>query len=175
MGMIWLIAKKLKTFHFYKKSIDTLVLKVPVIGPLITQTFVLNFLQSLALLTQNGVHLVTALHTVCGNMHNKAIKKQFDQLITKIDAGHSLTNAVKKYPGYFEQDVIAIITVGEQSGKLGLMMAKAAQVCREKINRKLFYITTVFQPLLMIILGLLIVALIVAVYVPIFNISYAVA
>lgn len=74
----------------------------------------------------------------------------------------------------FSQDVIAMITVGQESGQLIEMLQKIATMYHEKVKRQLTLSTAALQPILMIILGLLITALIFAVYGPIFNLASAI-
>jgi type II secretory pathway component PulF len=73
----------------------------------------------------------------------------------------------------FTQELIAMVQVGEESGKLSSMLQQAAQVYYENVQRSVSFLTTIFQPMLIIILGLLIALLIFSIYLPVFNLAGA--
>ena len=158
-----------------KLFVDSLFMRLPVLGQLSQKIVIMYWLQSLGLLLQHGVHIVTALNSITPCVSNEALKNQLHSFAQQIDKGNSLNATAQSMPSLFTPELCAIIAVGEESGKLGIMFLKAADVYKKNIERTLLYISTIFQPALMIILGLLIVGLIISVYVPIFDMSYAIA
>ena len=114
------------------------------------------------------------MHTIRDSFDNTVIKKHIDSIAEEITKGYALSSIMQRHSVLFTPDVVAIITIGEESSSLGLMFSRLALHYKEQLNKKLSIITTVIQPVLMIILGLFITFLIFAVYMPVFNLSYAI-
>ena len=147
---------------------------MPYVKDIIYDTQRAWFLDSLALLVRGGMPLVPALSVAERSCVNSKI---FSYLITiekSVAAGTPLSIALEQCPGgLFSPETIAVIAVGENVGQLGAALETAADVSRTRATRSIAFITTVVQPLLFIILGLLIMLLILAVYAPIFTLSWA--
>lgn len=155
-----------------KTLYDHLVLKIPFIGMLKKRAAALRIFRSVALLLQGGMQLVSALTISHGLLKNKQLELWFDDIIQAVQSGASLSNALARYQGrWFDQDAIAIISVGEESGSLSTMLERVSHIYEESINRILATMSILIQPLLMIILGLLIALLVFAIYIPIFNMA----
>lgn len=155
-----------------KKYIDYYSLKIPIIGSLLYYRIVSQWLRSLALLLKGGVQLVPALKIAPHGIKNAVIHQACADLIDRVRAGNSLSAAMMHHENrFFEDEITALIAIGEESAALDRMLAQAADMYQAKVQRILLLITTLFQPLCMIIMGLLITALIFAVYLPIFNLA----
>jgi type IV pilus assembly protein PilC len=155
-----------------KKWSDRLLLRSPWIGSLLEKVYVVQFLQSLALLLQGGIALVPALEITHRSMRNLYVKDQIGSLLKKVQNGQSLGDAMQSsQPTFFAQDLILLTIVGEQSASVSMMMQRAAQIYQKQIEQKIAKYTIILQPLLMIILGLLVATLIFAVYMPLFNLA----
>jgi type II secretory pathway component PulF len=171
------------TFFVIKKIIfktnmggifDSSIFKVPLFGRLLLESKITYFLQACSLLMHGGVPIVIALENARINVTNTYLHKIFKTIQTEVDKGKSLSSVMHNYPALFSSDIIALIRVGEESATLNAMIDKAVHVYRANVGRKLHVLTTVFQPLLMIFLGFMIMALILSVYIPIFDLSYAI-
>ena len=145
---------------------------MPLVGSLIKQSSLVYFLQSLSILLQNGICLlpaVTIARTIIGNLY---LQNALIFLEKDIDAGMQLSDAMSRVSiNFFEQDLIAMVRIGQESAKMGFILSKAAQFYQDKADHSIAFFTTVFQPLLMIVLGLLIMLLIFAIYIPVFTLS----
>jgi len=151
---------------------DRLILKIPFIGTLKKRAAALRIFRSVALLLQGGMQLVPALTISRSLLKNKQLEDWFDDIIQAVESGASLSNALARYQGrWFDQDAIAIIAVGEESGALPTMLERVAHIYEDGINRILATMSILIQPSLMIILGLLIALLVFAIYIPIFNMA----
>ena len=151
---------------------DTVLLKVPLIGQLVKNSSLTYFLRSAAMLVTSGMHVVPALAIAKKSVSNEVLSRQFEEIYHDVQSGYSLSQAmVNREQDFFDAELIALISVGQESGKLGLLLSKAAAVYQEKVNNQLTFIVVMVQPLLMIILGLLITSLIFAVYMPILSLS----
>lgn len=157
-----------------KHAFDKIIFKIPIFGNVLLESKITYFLQSSGLLLHGGVPIVRALEIATNNVSNSFLQSIFFIIQQEINQGKNLSAIMVDYPKLFKPDVIALIRVGEESAKLNIMIDKAAQVYRARVGRKLHFLTTIFQPMLMIFLGFMIMALILSVYIPIFDLSYAV-
>jgi type II secretory pathway component PulF len=158
-----------------REVFDKMVLMVPGVRLFVLRGIGFHFLQSLAMVLQGGMRLVPALRIASHGVSNSVVKQSIDQLINDVSSGLSLSSAsMRCYEGLFSGDVIALMRVGQETGNLGALIKKASDLYKVKIERSLSFVSTVFQPLLMIILGLLVALLIFAVYVPILSLSSAI-
>jgi len=136
------------------------------------ETFLVHFLRSISMMLKGGVRLVPAIHIASSSIKNNNIKLCVEKLEHDVSAGSSLSQAMIDYGGkLFPQDLIAIVKVGEETARLDVMLDKAADMYRQKISRSILFFTTIFQPFLMVMLGLLITLLIFAIYIPIFGLA----
>lgn len=147
------------------------LLALPLIGDVVKNITFVYFFQSLALLTQTGVHLVTALALARDTIGITILKNKISLLCEAIEQGNSLSGALQNHHDLFSEYVVAMLAVGQESGCLPFIFNQVSLVYKEQINRILTIIATLIQPLLMVILGLLITMLICALYVPLFNLS----
>lgn len=159
-----------------KQHKDYYLLKVPVVGNLIEQQNMVQWLRSLALLLKGGMQLVPALHIAQHALKNRELKRSCGQLIQQVEAGNALSAAMAYQENlFFNDELIALLFVGEESNTLDTMLSQAAALYESQMQRTLTFITLLLQPLLLIIIGLLITALIFAVYVPIFSMATIIA
>lgn len=161
-----------KQYKAGKQFFDRCFIKFP-----LTRMFVINktfalFFQSLSLLLAGGIPLVQAFKIAKESIENDLIKRELDAMEGAINAGDSFAQVLAHYP-YLGNDVIALIQVGQESGTLPQIMTRISLIYQQRLIRILSRITLLMQPLLLLILGLLISALILALYSPIMTFSYA--
>lgn len=158
-----------------KKKWALWVMRMPGIKILVVQSSIAYFLQTMATLLAGGMQLPAALSIAKKSITNSYLQDQITYLIQEVEAGASLSSAMAQHPHHlFSHDVVAMVAVGEESGRLHTMLARIAMQYQERVKRLLVTVTTVFQPLLLIILGLLTALLIFAVYLPILQFSHTV-
>jgi len=152
--------------------VEKLFLKLPVVGTIIKQSFLVYFLRSISMLLESGVRLIPAIIISKKTLGNSLLRQHIEGLEQEISDGNSLSQSMEDYHALlFSQDVVSLVRVGEEIGRLDVMLKKAANMYQDKVDRSILFFTTIFQPLLMILLGLLITLLIFAVYVPVFNLA----
>lgn len=154
-----------------KKKVDERVLALPYVGSLVRHIAIVNCLRSLSLLLQGGMSLVPALCIAKEAVSNSYIKNLLNDIIEQVRGGQDLSRAMQSKSELFSQDIIMLVTVGQETGCLQEMVARAADMYAQKVQRALQRFTFTVQPLLMIVLGLLVAALICAVYMPLFNLA----
>lgn len=149
---------------------DRLYVQAPYFGYVYRTHYAFHVLQALGLLLERGVPIIPALEAVRTIAHNTVIKERIDQSV------HDITHGISVSQAFFETTLIdeegmCLLEIGQATGKLGTMMLQAAQMYKEIVYRALATVTTLIQPMLMLILGLLIVWVIAAVYMPILSLS----
>jgi len=164
--------------RWYKKTrkgselLDKIILKLPWVGDLVKNSSIVYFLQSVSMLLQGGLSLVFAIQISKSTITNSVLLAQVAALQKAVTAGTSFSKAMQQQPNsFFAQDLVSLAKVGEESGQLGPMLKKGANIYQSKVDRSLNFFSRIFQPMLMIILGLLITLLIFAIYLPVFSLS----
>jgi type II secretory pathway component PulF len=147
-------------------------LRVPFIGRIIRNWAVATFAQSVGLLLTGGMRVVPALKVVSSTMQGSFFEQTFKSIEKSVEAGKSLSEALEQQGSeLFTPDVIAMVTIGQESGQLPALLKKVATSYHGQIRRQLAMITMLIQPILLIMLGLLVTMLIMAVYGPIFTMA----
>jgi len=151
---------------------EAVILRVPIIGHLIWYGSALAYMQALSILTGGGVHVVPALSLARGTLHTKKLKTIFTNVHHEVDQGSLVSHSMARHAGRFcSPSIIALLRVGEESGRLDRAFGQVAKVYQQRLEATSSMVSTLVQPILMIVLGLMITGLIFAVYVPIFNLS----
>lgn len=155
-----------------KKWLDKIVMRTPYINELVKNAARVSVLRSLALLVRGGMPLVPALRVARGAVGNSVLHESLHMIEKDVEAGSSLSESLAfGQQDLFDHNVRSLVRVAEESGTLSTMLGKAADAHQESLDRSLRFITTLLQPLLMIILGLLVALLIFAIYLPVFSLS----
>lgn len=148
------------------------LLSVPFVASLTVDIALTHFLKALTILMQGGVPLVQALTMAQHSVSTVAIKNELAAVVEKVAGGMSLSDALQESESvFFRDDFVAMIRVGEESGALASMVEHCSIVYERRVDKALNLWSALFQPALMIVIGLMITFLIVSVYVPIFELS----
>jgi len=151
-----------------KSIIDGLLLKVPVLGPLIRKVAVARFTRTLGTMVQSGVPLLEALRITATTAGNKVIEKAVLECRNAVTEGKTLTEPLK-VSGVFPPMVTQMIAVGEQTGALDAMLSKIADFYDDEVNTAISTLTALLEPVMIVFLGVVIGGLVVAMYLPIFR------
>jgi type IV pilus assembly protein PilC len=163
-------------FYFHKRSrrmrqfLDRMSLKLPIIGPILNKAAIARYARTLATMFAAGVPLVEALESVagaCGNIvFEDAVLKMRDEVAT----GQRLQRAMEN-TGIFPNMVVQMIAVGEESGSLDTMAGKVATFYEDDVDAAVDSMSSLLEPLIMLILGVLVGGLVIAMYLPIFKLG----
>jgi type IV pilus assembly protein PilC len=163
-------------FYFHKRSrrmrqfLDRMSLKLPIIGPILNKAAIARYARTLATMFAAGVPLVEALEWVagaCGNIvFEDAVLKMRDEVAT----GQRLQRAMEN-TGIFPNMVVQMIAVGEESGSLDTMAGKVATFYEDDVDAAVDSMSSLLEPLIMLILGVLVGGLVIAMYLPIFKLG----
>jgi type IV pilus assembly protein PilC len=171
-AILFLIIRDYATSAHGKGVMRSLYARMPIIGFCMQQSALLYFFRSVAMLLKAGIALPKALSIVRHAMANQSLESHILFLEQEVESGISLSAAMEQnHEQLFDQHVVAMIKVGEESGQLHDMLLQAAHVHHEKVQQTLKMATLVFQPLLMVIMGLLVTLLVFAVYLPVLQFS----
>lgn len=161
----------LKKSEFLKKRGYHMLVHMPIIGRIIHSYSLTLFLQTLAVLLQGQVHLIKSLSLASQTVTNGYIKEELLKICRDVETGVPLSKAFSSYPLTAADELQSLCSMGEASGTLPLMVAKAAQLYSHKTYASLSTVSTLLPPVLLLLLGGLIALLIFAVYTPLLTLS----
>ena len=163
------------TFLYFKKRsrpmrhfLDRLVLKAPIIGPIMQKSAIARYARTLSTMFSAGVPLVEALESVAGATGNIVYEIGVLQMKDEVSTGQRLQQAMEN-TDLFPNMVVQMIAVGEESGSLDTMSAKVADFYEEDVDNAVDNLSSLLEPLIMSVLGVLVGGLVVAMYLPIFK------
>ncbi len=153
-----------------ERTVDRLMLKLPVIGQILHQSAIARFGRTLALTFKAGVPLVEALETVGGAtgsiIYNDAVKR----IREDVSVGYQLNVAMKQV-NLFPHMVVQMTAIGEESGALDTMLLKVAEFYEQEVNNAVDALASLLEPFIMIIIGVLVGGMVIGMYLPIFKIA----
>ena len=172
-----LIGGAIGAFLYFKKRsramrhfLDRLMLKVPVIGPIMQKASIARYARTLSTMFSAGVPLVEAMESVAGATGNIVYEHGVLAIRDEVATGQRLQQAMEN-TGLFPNMVIQMIAVGEESGSLDDMSAKVADFYEEDVDNAVDNLSSLLEPMIMAILGVLVGGLVVAMYLPIFKLG----
>ena len=170
-----LIGIGIGTFFYFKKRsramrhwLDRMSLKIPVIGTILQKAAIARYARTLSTMFAAGVPLVEALESVSGATGNIVYEVGVLQMRDEVSTGQRLQQAMEN-TDLFPNMVIQMIAVGEESGSLDDMSSKVADFYEEDVDNAVDNLSSLLEPMIMAILGVLVGGLVVAMYLPIFK------
>ena len=163
-------------FYTWKRSVpmqifmDRLALKLPVFGEVIRKATIARWTRTLSTMFAAGVPLVEALDSVGGASGNYIYREATKQIKSEVSTGSSLTVAMQN-TNVFPNMVIQMIAIGEESGQLDAMSGKVADFFEAEVDDAVEALSSLMEPMIMVVLGGLIGGIIVAMYLPIFKLG----
>ncbi|MCB1850869.1 MAG: type II secretion system F family protein [Gammaproteobacteria bacterium] len=157
----------------FRHTVDKLLLKTPIIGVIVNKAALARFARTLATMFAAGVPLVEALESVSGATGNVVYSDAVLRMREDVATGQSLQLAMKQQ-NLFPHMVIQMVAIGEESGSIDAMLSKVADFFEEEVDNAVDALSSLLEPLIMVILGTLIGGLVIAMYLPIFQMGSAV-
>ncbi len=154
----------------FRNSVDRLLLKLPVFGPVFEKSAIARFARTLATMFAAGVPLVEALNSVAGATGNSVYQKATLQIRDDTTTGMQIQQSIRN-TGVFPNMVVQMVAIGEESGSLDHMLSKVADFYEEEVDNMVDSLSSMLEPLIMAILGVLIGGLVIAMYLPIFKLG----
>ncbi len=162
--------------YFRKRSrklrefLDRASLKVPIIGPILNKAAIARYARTLSTMFSAGVPLVEALDSVAGATGNIVYENAVLKMKDEVSTGQRLQRAMEN-TGLFPNMVVQMIAVGEESGSLDAMSGKVATFYEEDVDNAVDSMSSLLEPMIMAILGVLVGGLVIAMYLPIFKLG----
>jgi type IV pilus assembly protein PilC len=166
-------------FYTWKRSLnmqatmDRLMLKIPVFGELVRKATIARWTRTLSTMFAAGVPLVEALDSVAGAAGNRVYYDATKKIQSEISTGTSLTVAMQN-AAVFPNMVLQMTAIGEESGALDSMLSKVADFFEAEVDDAVEALSSLMEPIIMVVLGTLIGGLVIAMYLPIFKLGQVV-
>ena len=169
-GGIYFFFESWKRSENMQRTMDRLMLKIPVFGPLVNKASVARWTRTLSTMFAAGVPLVEALDSVGGASGNAVFKDATEQIQRDVSTGASLTSSMET-SGVFPNMVLQMTAIGEESGALDGMLGKAAEFYEQEVDEAVAGLSSLMEPFIIVILGSIIGGIVVSMYLPIFKLG----
>ena len=166
----FLFKRTLKTSKKMQDSVDRIILKLPIVGEILDKSAVARFGRTLSTTFAAGVPLVEALESVANAAGNVVYSEAAWQIREEVSSGQQLQYAMKN-TGVFPTMAIQMVAIGEESGALDSMLDKVATFYEDEVDNMVDGLTSLMEPIIMSVLGVLVGGLIIAMYLPIFQLG----
>jgi type IV pilus assembly protein PilC len=153
-----------------QKAMDRLLLRIPIFGDLIFKSVVARWTRTLSTMFAAGVPLVEALDSVGGASGNAVFIEATEQIQKDVSTGTALTTSMQS-TGVFPSMVLQMAAIGEESGALDHMLGKAAEFYEQEVDEMVKGLSSLMEPFIIVILGVLIGGIVVSMYLPIFKLG----
>ena len=153
-----------------RKNIDRTLLKAPIVGPLIRKVAVAKFTRTLGTMISSGVPIMDGLEIVAKTAGNKIVEEAIYNVRQAISEGKTIAEPLAEC-GVFPPMVVQMISVGEATGAMDTMLNKIADFYDDEVDDAVSALTSMMEPLLMVVLGTTVGGLVIAMYLPIFKLA----
>lgn len=152
----------------FNRLIDRVIIKLPIIGEIIVKATIARFARTLSTMFAAGMPLVEAMETVADAAGNSVYGEAILGMRDEIATGTQM-NVTMKATGLFPSMVVQMVAIGEETGAVDSMLAKVADFYEEEVDNMVDGLSSLLEPIIMAVLGILIGGLVVAMYLPIFK------
>ncbi len=159
--------------HKGKKRIDGMLLNIAVVGDIIRQVVAVRFTSGLSMLIKSGTPILQALDIVTDTSNNAVVVEMLQNVKESVREGKSMSEPLIK-ADVFPDMVGHMVAVGEESGELANMLNNAANFYEERVDATITRLTTMFEPVLIVVIGIVVGVLVIAMFLPIFNLLDAI-
>ncbi|MBI1292581.1 type II secretion system F family protein [bacterium] len=167
--LVIVVFKKINQTREGKHFFDRIMLKVPVLGPLLKKIAIVRFAGTLATLIHSGVPILQALDIVRDTSGNEVIARAMEKVYNSVKDGDTIHEPLARCP-VFPPLVIHMVAVGEETGAIDLMLVKVAEAYEREVDDTVNALTSILEPILIVFLGAIVGVIVVALYLPLFSI-----
>jgi type IV pilus assembly protein PilC len=167
---VWVYKRMHAKSAEFRKRVDRITLKIPVVGEITTKSAIARYARTLETMSAAGVPLVEAMDSVAGATGNIVYAEACRKIRDEISSGTQLQTSMRS-TGLFPNMVIQMVSIGEEAGSLDYMLSKVADFFEEEVDNLVDNMTALMEPMIMSVLGILVGGLIVAMYLPIFQLG----
>ena len=170
--LIWIGVSYWSRTERGKYAIDNAKLNMPLFGPLVRMYAVTKFARTLGILTESGTHILGALKVMRPVPGNKVLERGIDDVRAQVEEGISLSRAMAD-TGVFPDMLVQMTSTGEETGKLDQMLMRTADFYEQRVSAKVEGLSSLIEPIAIVVLGAVIGMMLIALYLPIFNLGQA--
>ena len=170
--LIWLLAWNWARSEHGRLTLDRLKLNLPLFGPLIGMYAVTKFSRTLGILVGSGTQILTALKVMRPVPGNKVLERGIDEVREQVEEGVSLSRALAD-TGVFPDMLVQMASTGEETGKLDHMLMRTADFYEQRVTAKVEGLSSLVEPIAIVVLGVVIGVMLMVLYLPIFNLGQA--
>jgi type IV pilus assembly protein PilC len=152
-----------------RMAIDQMFLKLPVVGEVIQKVCVARFTRTFGVLVRSGVPMLTALDVVKETAGNAPLQKAVENVQKEVREGGNISKPLSREP-LFPPMVVQMVAVGEETGKLDDMLNKVADFYDEEVENSVDALTSILEPIMVVVIGGIVGSIVVGMYLPIFSI-----
>lgn len=154
-----------------KRKLAEFMFRIPIIGDLQRQIILTELTQTMAMMVGAGVPILEALSVTSGVLNNVIIQDALDDVATNIEKGFPIAFSFAKHPEAFPYILSQMVAVGEETGKMEEVLTKISHVFEVESEQKVKALTSAIEPIVMIVLGIGVAFLVIAVTLPIYNLT----
>ncbi|SEO97262.1 type IV pilus assembly protein PilC [Flavobacterium sp. CF108] len=162
-----------KDNYKYKKALHYFLIKIPVLGPFMTKVYLAQFTQAVTLLTTAKVPLLNSIQMVKKMIRFVPLQEALEQVENSILKGNSLSASLKNTP-LFDNRIISLVKVAEETNQTEYVFKQLSEQYNQEVVQQSKVMTTVLEPFIILFVGVLVAVLLVAMYLPMFQLSSAI-
>ena len=170
IAAVWAFSQARKRSQNFSDGVDRFTLKMPIIGNIVYNSIIARFSRTLATTFAAGVPLIDALTSVSGAAGNAVYRDSILNIRDDVATGMTMNSCLRS-AGIYPSMLIQMTSIGEESGSLDEMLDKVAVFYEEEVDNMVDNLTTLLEPMIMAVLGVLVGGLMVAMYLPIFQLG----
>jgi type IV pilus assembly protein PilC len=166
----WILFQRWVSTHTGRRAFDRFMIKLPVFGVLRQKTILTEFTRTLSLLLGSGISLLQAIDIVAEGINNTIYRDALQQSITQVEKGVPFSQSISKFE-MFPPILSQMVAVGEETGKLDDVLLKLSVYFQSESEHAIKNLTTALEPMIMIVLGIGVGLMVVAIIMPIYNLT----
>jgi len=170
MALVYVLVQLQRRSVGFNHMVDRLALRAPAIGTIVNKAAIARFARTLATMSAAGVPLVEALASVAGATGNVVYSTAVMHMRDDVSAGSQLQQSMRQ-TALFPNMVVQMVAIGEEAGSLDNMLAKIADFYEEEVDNAVDSLSSLIEPMIMAILGVVVGGLVIAMYLPIFKLG----
>ena len=171
VGIFLSLFQSFKKTKAGKRKIDELIFKIPIVGPLQRQVMLTELTRTLSLMVGSGVSILDGMNITAGVINNSVISEALLDAAKQVEKGFPVAFAFGRHPDAFPYILTQMIAVGEETGKMEEVLTKVSHIFEVESDQKVKTLTSAIEPLVMVLLGLGVGFLVIAVILPIYNLT----
>lgn len=157
-----------------RRSIDLLLLRLPIVGPIIKKIHLARFCRTLSSLLSTDIHIVESFLIISKTLSSRPYRETIVRAADQLKTGVTISKVLSENPRLFPPLLLQMMTVGEQSGTLELISGEVANFYEAEVDDTMSNLSTIIEPVLMLVIGVVVALLAVAVILPIYSLTEAI-